>query len=228
MERTPEPELMEGPEQAQAYAGADFSEAHENIVMEFCARFPGVEVTGEVLDLGCGPGDITFRFASKFPRAMFFGVDGSGEMIRLAEERKGREQVLSRRITFIRGSIPGASIPNLGYEAIISNSLLHHLRRPEVLWETVVEYARPGTIIYIADLLRPESTGEARRLVEEYAATEPEILKRDFYNSLLSAFEPAEVEAQLTGAGLAELSVRVITDRHFIVYGVKGGSSPPR
>jgi len=176
MERIPEPELMEGPEQAQAYAGADFSEAHENIVMEFCARFPGVEVTGEVLDLGCGPGDITFRFASKFPRARFFGVDGSGEMIRLAEERKGREQVLSRRITFIRGSIPGASIPNLGYEAIISNSLLHHLRRPEVLWETVVEYARPGTIIYIADLLRPESTGEARRLVEEGIRVEGDAL----------------------------------------------------
>jgi hypothetical protein len=44
-------------------------------------------------------------------------------------------------------------------------------------------------------------------------------LQRDFYNSLLAAFTPAEVRRQLAKSGLRELAVSVITDRHLIVCG---------
>jgi hypothetical protein len=57
-------------------------------------------------------------------------------------------------------------------------------------------------------------------MVGQYAAGEPEILKRDFYNSLLAAFTPQEVEAQLAGAGL-NLSVDVISDRHMVIHGTR-------
>ena len=67
MQRVTEPELMDEPSQAEAYAAADFAEARGRIVEGFAANFPGVEVAGNVLDLGCGPGDISFRFAARFP-----------------------------------------------------------------------------------------------------------------------------------------------------------------
>jgi hypothetical protein len=69
------------------------------------------------------------------------------------------------------------------------------------------------------ELFRPENQAAARQLVEAYASGEPEILRRDFYNSLLAAFEPPEVEAQLAAAGLDGLSVTVISDRHLVVHG---------
>jgi len=72
----------------------------------------------------------------------------------------------------------------------------------------------------VVDLFRPETVAEAQRLVNEYACGEPDILRRDFYNSLCAAFEPHEVEAQLATAGLAGLAVDVISDRHLAVHGV--------
>lgn len=221
MRRVTEPELMDDPAQAAAYAAADFAEAHARIVAGFEERFPGVRVAGRVLDLGCGPGDISFRFASRHPDCAVIGVDGAAAMIALARKRLVREPSLAARMQFIKRRLPDATIPAGRYAAIISNSLLHHLHRPAVLWEAVAAHAVAGTYIYIVDLLRPQTTTEARRLVDVYAAGEPGILRRDFYHSLCAAFEPAEVKAQLAAADLAELRVSVISDRHLAVYGIR-------
>jgi SAM-dependent methyltransferase len=220
MHRITEPELMDDQAQAEAYAAADFAEAHSRIVDSFDSCFPGEDVTGYILDLGCGPGDICFRFAARFPACSVMGVDGSRAMIRLANERKARDSVTDDRVRFIEGLLPGAPIPEVPFAAVISNSLLHHLHEPLVLWETILRYAYPGTKVYVVDLFRPETVVEAQRLVSEYASGEPDILRRDFYNSLCAAFEPGEVEAQLATAGLAGLAVDVISDRHLAVHGV--------
>jgi hypothetical protein len=54
--------------------------------------------------------------------------------------------------------------------------------------------------------------------VKTYAADEPAILQKDFYNSLLAAFDLDEVRTQLTQAGLA-LHCEKVSDRHFAVWG---------
>jgi len=220
MKRVTEPELMDDPSQAVAYASADFAEAHSRIVNTFAEYFLEQDLRGHILDLGCGPGDISFRFASCYPECSVVGVDGSKAMIALANQRKARAGNVGDRITFIEGLIPGVPLGTVPYAAIISNSLLHHLHKPHVLWETIRRYAGAGTKIYVVDLFRPENHATARQLVEAYATGEPEILRRDFYNSLLAAFEPREVEAQLAAARLDELSVAVISDRHLVVHGV--------
>lgn len=226
MKRIIEPELMEEMEQAQAYADADFEEPHRRVLELFDIEFPGTKISGRILDLGCGPGDITFRFAKRFPDASVTGIDGSSAMIKLADERKIREKETADNIRFIKGSIPEASIPAVRYDLILSNSLLHHLHQPDVLWNTILKYASGGTKIFVVDLYRPASEKEARRIVNQYSGDEPEILKRDFYNSLLAAFKPAEVEQQIADAGLAELAVKVVSDRHLIVYGEIGVNIP--
>lgn len=69
IERIPEPELMDDPEQARAYAGADFSEPHQAFVERFTQCFPRHRPR-RVLDLGCGAADITIRFARAIPGAI--------------------------------------------------------------------------------------------------------------------------------------------------------------
>ena len=221
MERIREPELMEKGEQAEAYANADFEESHGRIVELFDAAFPAAAINGPLLDLGCGPGDVTFRFARRFPQVTIVAVDGSAAMIALANKRKERENEVGKNITFMEAVMPGGLIPRRVYDSIISTSFLHHLHDPAVLWETVGAHASPGTRLFVYDLFRPKDRHEAMRLVELYAGSEPEVLKKDFYNSLLAAFEPAEVEHQLSMSGLSELSVTVVSDRHMTICGEK-------
>ena len=50
------------------------------------------------------------------------------------------------------------------------------------------------------------------------------MLKRDFHQSLLAAYTPDEVRAQLATAGLDQLKVEAVSDRHLIVWGRIGRS----
>ena len=80
MQRTPEPELMEGQEQAFAYAAADFSVGDQALVDRLVQLFPAGLGTS-VVDLGCGPGNISFRLARRWPQANVLGIDGAAAML---------------------------------------------------------------------------------------------------------------------------------------------------
>jgi len=218
MERVTEPELMEEDEQARAYAEADFEEAHSRFIKLFQEHFSDF-TQGTVLDMGCGPGDITFRFARAHPRATVHGVDGSDAMLHYGRVALAQDPKLSRRVQFITGFLPGATLPQSSYDAVISNSLLHHLHDPSVMWNSVRTFAAKGAPIYVMDLMRPDSDREVERLVETYTGGEPEVLKRDFHASLKAAFTLPEVTDQLGHAGLSHLQVKPISDRHLLVTG---------
>ncbi|MDH3992373.1 MAG: methyltransferase domain-containing protein [Gammaproteobacteria bacterium] len=217
MERIPEPELMVDPEQVLAYARADFSKPHNLFIDLIIQRF-GPSLSGTVLDLGCGPGDICRRFARRFPNCRIHGVDASAAMLELAITDT-RDQSLDGCITYIPAHLPKASLPLKHYDILVSNSLLHHLEDPAGLWKSIVNYGRTGTMVFVMDLLRPENCEQARQLQKEYAGNEPEVLQKDFFNSLLAAYRPGEVREQLAQHGLDQLRIEVVSDRHFIAFG---------
>lgn len=218
MQRVLEPELMDDAAQALAYARADFAEPNGRFVEEFDRRFPGFGA-GRIADLGCGPGDIVIRLARRYPRAGLVGVDGADAMLAHARAALAADPALSARVSFELGLLPAAPRGEAVFDAIVSNSLLHHLPDPDVLWTTVRRIGRPGAAVMVMDLARPSSREHAAGIVEQYAADEPEVLREDFYNSLLAAFEPAEVEAQLVRAGLAGFTVSMVSDRHWLASG---------
>ena len=217
MQRIPEPELMDDEAQARAYAEADFEEPHSHFIQLFQQSFPELSFKGCVLDLGCGPADISLRFANAYPECALHGVDAAAAMLAFGDkaiERAG----LQGRIRLLQGYLPGVGLPLQQYDTVISNSLLHHLADPMVLWQTVQEYAAPAAPVFIMDLMRPESTSQAQAMVDEYAAGEPEVLQHDFYHSLLAAYTPQEVQQQL-GVLALPLTVNVVSDRHLVVSG---------
>lgn len=210
---------MDDPVQAHAYAHADFSVPHNHFVELFRQTFPGLSLCGHVLDLGCGSADVTLRFARAYPHCVIDAVDGADAMLqhaRLSLTKAG----LNSRVTLLHQRLPVARLSEHTYDAIISNSLLHHLHQPQVLWDTVRTHAHSGSTIFVMDLMRPVTPLAARELVETYAGAEPEILKRDFYHSLLAAFRVNEIEVQLAQSGLNKLIVRAVSDRHLVVSGI--------
>lgn len=219
MDRQPEPELMDEAEQARAYAEADFEAPNSAFLALFEQHFPAFSGQGYILDIGCGPGDIALRFARRYREAVVHGVDGAEAMLELARLAAGRETDLQGHVEFFQATLPAPRLPQSQYDAVISNSLLHHLHEPLGLWDCIRERARPGAPILVMDLFRPNTAEEARALVNQYAANEPQVLRKDFFNSLLAAFEPEEIRRQLTEAGLDSLAVDTCSDRHVLVYG---------
>ena len=208
---------MDTAEQARAYATADFTEPHEAFVARFRERFPGFRA-GRVLDLGCGTADVTVRFARAYPEARVHGVDGASAM--LDEGRKlVRTAGVGDRVSLELVRLPSPTLPGTAYDAVISNSLLHHLADPRVLWTTAVTAAHVGAPVFVMDLCRPPSTDGARQLVNSYAGDESRVLRDDFYRSLCAAYTPDEVRAQLADAGLGSFCVGHAGDRHLLVWG---------
>jgi SAM-dependent methyltransferase len=215
---------MDDPAQARAYAEADFAAVNQGFVDRLRALFPGL-AAGTIVDLGCGPADIALRLARALPAARVVGVDASPAMLELgraalaaASDAPGRDA--AARVELLPGRIPGLPLGAGSAAAVVSNSLLHHLPDPRVLWEEARRLAAPGAPILVMDLRRPESEAAARRIVDEAGCSDDPLLVRDFYASLLAAFTLDEVRAQLRAAGLAHLESAQVSERHLLVWGL--------
>jgi 2-polyprenyl-3-methyl-5-hydroxy-6-metoxy-1,4-benzoquinol methylase len=248
MERIVEPELMDDPLQARAYAEADFDRSDQAFTERFLAllgqpfplarpRPPApalVSAPGAgIVDLGCGPGNISFRLAAALPRARVLGLDGAASMVALAAEHQQRHPGAWPLLCFQQLKLPLIDPAALGgpFAAVVSNSLLHHLHDPQVLWQAVGQLAAPGAMIYIKDLRRPASAAAADALTERHAAGAPAVLRRDFRASLAAAFTAAEVEAQLAlaaqlwgaagthGTSWPAFRVAEVEDRYLEIHG---------
>lgn len=212
---------MDDAAQALAYARADFAAGNQGFVDRLLARFPDLRA-GRVLDLGCGPADIPIRLCRALPGVSVTAVDASPAMLALGREAV-RAAGLERRIELHRGRIPGLPLPERGFAAVISNSLLHHLPDPLVLWSEARRLAAPGAPLLVMDLFRPASEAAAQRIVDEAGCSDDPLLVRDFYASLLAAFTLEEVRAQLAASGLSHLESALVSERHLLV----GGRIPP-
>jgi ubiquinone/menaquinone biosynthesis C-methylase UbiE len=215
MDRVLEPEIMDGEAEAAAYARADFSDSNQAYVRDVVASFPAH--LGEVVDLGCGPGDIAIRLSRAAGKARITAVDGSAAMLALARQAL-HAAGFGAHIKFVAGRLPGLDLADGHFDLVLSKDMLHHLPDPQVLWSEVKRLGRPGAAVCVMDLSRPESPAAAHEIVERVAALEHPLLKTDFYNSLCAAFTADEVRAQLAAAGL-RLSVSQLTERHLCVKG---------
>ncbi len=228
MKRRPEPELMAWVDQALAYAAADFTESNTLFMQLLSTHWPDPptkQTAFQALDIGCGPADLVARLLTAYPQAHCDALDGAAAMLDQARQRLARSPGVAARTRLFELTLPlPVDHQTVGlqpsYRLILSNSLLHHLHQPEVLWHTVQQVAADQAFVLMMDLMRPPTPTWAEALVRTYAKDDPAVLQEDFRNSLYAAFEPDEVQAQLVQQGLADqLSVAVVSDRHLAVWG---------
>ncbi|MGC4054398.1 MAG: class I SAM-dependent methyltransferase [Paludibaculum sp.] len=85
-----------------------------------------------VVDLGCGPGDIPIRFLRAYPDARLTAVDASHPMLDLAAEAIAGAG-LTDYITLCCERFQSLALPEQA-DALLSNSLLHHVPNPLQFW----------------------------------------------------------------------------------------------
>ena len=220
--RTPEPEVMNDPQQVEAYAAADFSVSDQAVVDRIAQLLALADRHFDqqdfLVDLGCGPGNITQRLAQRWKHCSVLGLDAADHMLRLAEVRRCDAGLDLARLRYQRLSLPLEVLPQKA-ALVVSNSLLHHLHDPMHLWSSVKSLASSRCLVLHRDLKRPECEASIDALCSRYVSDAPEVLQRDYRASLHAAFTADEVRQQLADAGLAHLEVLEVDDRYLEVSG---------
>jgi len=216
--RTPEHELMDADEDA-AYARADFSEVNALFARRLY-EIAGARKNCTAIDLGAGPGEIAVRVAKARPDWQVTAFDLSPVMIEAAQFAVEAAEL--RNVTLLQGSACDTKLPAHSFDIIFSNSLLHHVNDAQRLWLEIKRLAAPGAAIFVRDLFRPESLEQAQALMKLHAGDHTLQQQELFYRSLRAAYTPEEIRAQLRNAGLQNLNVTPVTDRHVDIWSCHG------
>ena len=206
MKRVLEPELMNEYEQVKAYSKGDFSLSDGNMCMrleKFISSI-GYKVCEEslIVDIGCGPGNITERLCRCWPFTKVVGIDGSAEMLKVARKRKEKLKTDGFLNTplYIQENLAsfssGKASLEKSAEILVSNSLLHHIHDPSQFWAAISNLGKKGSITFHRDLRRPSSYEEAIFIKQKYQQKGLPLLNNDFLASLLASFSLEEVEIQ--------------------------------
>jgi len=209
MQRVLEPEVMVGEDEAAAYATMD----HAAPNTAFVERLTTLGARGRMLDIGTGPGHIPLLLCERDADAHITGIDLSDAMLREAERLRAASP-FRERLVFERGDAKRLRYADAGFDAVFSNTILHHLPDPLAFLREACRVLRPGGALLIRDLFRPDSPQQADALVARHARDASTEQQRLFRDSLCAALTPAELRRVADDAGLADAEVVVDSDRH--------------
>ena len=229
MERVPEPELMEEKEQVISYDEADFSEGEVNLINQIDHYLLRKNISlGEkdlIVDLGCGPGNISEKLAIKWPNTEVIGIDGSKEMILRAEYNKNisNNQKKLKNLLYICSDIKDIKSDNFLFNKeislLVSNSLIHHITYIEDFFNTIKSLSSNSTVNFHKDLKRPLDEKSALELKAQCSKIYNETLTNDYYASLKASYTFKELKKFTLENNLSSLEVFEDGDKYLIVYG---------
>ena len=209
MERTLEPEVIDGPVEAAEYAAMEYVEPN----VAFVERLKSLGARGRMLDLGTGPGHVPLRVCAAIADARVVGVDLSEHMLAAATELRDASPYAAR-IEFRVADAKGLDFDDASFDAVFSNTILHHIADPVPFLAEARRVLRPGGALLIRDLYRPDTPDAADALVAKHAGDATPDQKELFRASLHAALTPEELRAVADAAGLLAAEITVDTDRH--------------
>ena len=209
MQRTLEPEVMDTPAEAHGYDAMDHSVPNA----AFVERLLSLGARGRMLDIGTGPGHVPLLVVERLRGARVVGVDLARRMLARAERHRAGS-AHGERVEFRPGDAKRLDFDDASFDAVFSNTILHHIPDPRPFLGEAARVLRPGGALLIRDLYRPESPERALELVAEHAAAESAANRELFRASLHAALTPEELRAVADEAGLGEARLVIDSDRH--------------
>jgi ubiquinone/menaquinone biosynthesis C-methylase UbiE len=208
-----EPEAMDTVQEARDYDAMDHSVVNARFVADFLAAHGGCR-GGAWLDVGTGPGQIPILLCQADAQAHVVGIDLSAAMLELARSHV-REAGLDHRIVCVQGDAKNLPLATGYWEAVVSNSIIHHIPDPAPALAGMTRLVQPGGTVMVRDLARPATDAEVARLVALYAG-DASPGARDLYEaSLHAALTLDEVRAILKMLGLPPEGAAMTSDRHW-------------
>ena len=225
-----EPEVMDTPDEARDYDAMDHGRVNRLFVDDFlafclttplCQRLTAADQPLSVLDVGTGTALIPIELCQRSVTCRTTAIDLSAEMLKLAElniNRAGLSDVIHAEL------IDAKQTPYFGasFDAVISNSIVHHIPEPRAVFAEMIRVLRPCGVLFVRDLLRPETEANVEQLVALYAGQENAHSQQLFRASLHASLTLAEVREAVRRFGIPSAAVMQTSDRHWTLAWMKG------
>lgn len=215
LKRVLEPEVMDTAEEARDYNAMDHSDVNRSFIDDFLAA--GFE-SGDVLDLGTGTALIPIELCKRLEQNdvdyRIMAADAAAHMLDLARLNI-ESQNLQERIQLAQIDAKNMNYADGMFDAVMSNSIIHHLPEPISCLKESVRITKPGGLLFFRDLLRPENDETVQELVQTYTGEENEHSQKMFDESLRAALTLDEIGEMIESLGFARSSVTQTSDRHW-------------
>jgi ubiquinone/menaquinone biosynthesis C-methylase UbiE len=213
MDRILEPEVMDTWLEATAYDAMDFTVVNSIFAADAIALDPHAV---KILDVGTGTARIPILMCQQQPQYLITAVDLAQSMS-IVGQRNIEEAGLIQRIRLERVDAKRMPYPDLEFDMIISNSLVHHLPNPLSFFQQVKRLVKPHGAILIRDLIRPDQDPIVDRLVSNIGGNYDDRQQQLFRDSLKAALTLAEVQELIDRVELPHVKLSQSSDLHWTI-----------
>lgn len=222
--RTLEPEVMDTFEEASDYDAMDHAAVNRRFVddlLSFCGghRTPGMDRQSRAVDLGTGTALIPLELLAQTDLiGPMIACDLSLQMLKIAVARVARagQQACVLPVFCDAKCLP---VAGASCDIVMSNSIVHHIPNPLDAFREMRRIIRTKGVLFVRDLMRPESEAEVEHFVQTYAGSENAHQQQMFRQSLHAALTVAEVKSLLLESGFSPDWVTSSSDRHWTIAG---------
>jgi demethylmenaquinone methyltransferase/2-methoxy-6-polyprenyl-1,4-benzoquinol methylase len=113
-------------------------------------RESGVGPGAQVLDVGCGTGDLIMDFARRLPGLKGEGLDFSAGMLARAKAKD------RWNLHFTQGSALQLPYADHSFDAVVSAWVLRSITDPQRFFSEMARTAKPGAKVLVLELTRPQ------------------------------------------------------------------------
>ena len=159
------------PATAQGYFGS-MVESYDSLIRRAVPRYDEMiarlldylpSKAGDILELGCGTGNLSLELARRFGGASIIYVDGSSEMLSVTRSRLELAGVGPVRDTaFVESRFEELDFPPESFDLVVSSISLHHVVDKAGLYRHVRTALRKGGSFCFADQIRGEPESNHR------------------------------------------------------------------
>ena len=211
LDRVLEPEVMNDREEAVEYDAMDHESVNRNFVTDLLNAGP---IGNDCLDLGTGTALIPIELCKRDEEVRVMAADASTIMLDLARYQLEVNNLTSR-IQLHFGDVKKLVFESSFFDTVMSNSLVHHLPSHDSFLVEALRVLRPGGLLFVRDLCRPESQEQLDLLMLTYGANESEGSRQMLRQSLHAALSLSEIRNLALQAGLSSVCVVMTSDRHW-------------
>ena len=177
-EKTHQDNFFSNPENARKYL-ENTKNSSKAKYSDFLKTIKKLNIKGNYLEVGSGPGILTQIIAKQMPDAKITAIDISKEMIEIAEQ--DIEQSLKDKINYhVADACNIETIKELGkFDLIYSTFTMHHWDNAEIAIKNLFSVLNQNGVLYLLDLKRvfpfyqiPSKSGFIRSIRASYVKKE--------------------------------------------------------